>query len=219
LTYLWRAAARQAGALADGAELARGLRAGGKLALADCSIRLDAGEVSYLETTVELWQYVGTTAPAYNRSTMIFGGGLTAMAVTAGLSAMANASRRRQEQVMSQMNWRSFGPVPLVVTNWRIMGCEQGRWLSWPYGSIRQVIPYLPKQLGVDVVFDEGTPATRFVGDSVPVLAVMLVHLLYDETLVWDGGSPLSCHETAPACEMGPLALEERRPDVDGWFG
>lgn len=103
MTYLWRAAARQAGALADGAELARGLRAGGKLALADCSIRLNAGEVSYLETTAELWQYVGTTAPAYNRSTMIFGGGLAAMAVTAGLSAMANASRRRQEQATAEL--------------------------------------------------------------------------------------------------------------------
>lgn len=129
------------------------------------------------------------------------------------LSAIGNANRRRDAQAFAAAQWRPFGCIPVVATNWRVLGCGQGRWLSWWYRGLGQVVPHLPADLAVDLLFDEARPI-RVAGETVPLLAVVLVHLLYGETVVWEGASTPRLGDEV-AAGMGLRAREARKPDPD----
>lgn len=204
MTYrreLRRAEARRVEALAAAGGLAERLRAGEPLSPISCSVRLDVDEVAYLETTAEFWQCYALAGATYNHSTL-FGGGLGTMA----LSAIGNANRRRDTQAFAAAQWRPFGCIPVVATNWRVLGCDQGRWLSWWYRGVRQVVPHLPAELAVDLLFNDARP-TRFAGETVLLPAVVLGHLLYGNPLVWGGASTPRLGDEA-AAGTGLAALE-----------
>lgn len=208
MTYpgeLRRAEARRVEALVAAAGLAERLRAGEPLPPINSSVRLDVDEVAYLETTAEFSQYYGSGDATYEH-VRVFGGGLGMLA----LSSIGNANRRREAEAAAAPQWHSFGTIPLVATNWRVLGCDQGRWLSWWYRGVRQAVPHLPAAPAVDLLFDESRP-TRFTGETVPLLAVALVHLLYGETLVWDGAGDGSGQMT-PADRRQP-AIGMRSPN------
>jgi hypothetical protein len=77
--------------------------------------------------------------------------------------------------------WHSAGVVPLVATSRRLLACLHGRWLSWWYTGVRQLVPDVAG-LSLAVLFDDQQPA-RFEGAFAPWLAVLLTRLLYGEIL------------------------------------
>lgn len=161
------------------------------------SVRLNSGEVAYLEGWARFGQYFGTDW-SYTHSNFVAAGGLGLLALTAGLSAMGNSRRRQEAIAQAAPQWRALGTVPVVATNLRLLGCDQGRWLSWWYGDIRQLVPDLPKQHRIDLLFERSRP-TRFEGGCVAVLAVVLTQLLYGQTLSWT-------HDAQPRGQLvGPI--------------
>jgi hypothetical protein len=168
-------------ALVAASDLAGWFRAGGDPQPFACPVRLDAGEVCFGSGVVGLAQYFGLDTAGYTQSMFIAGGGVGMIGATAAVSALGNANRRKQAVQRAAVQWREFGMCPAVVTSRRTMACEQGRWLSWWHGQVRQVIPDLAG-LNVVLLFDDERP-TSFTGTFAPWLSVLLVKLIYGEVL------------------------------------
>lgn len=171
---------RPAEAIASAAGLAEYLRAGGSLQAQACPIRLDPGEHCYVVGQASLSQYHSLDV-TYSQSMFIAGGGLGMIAATAGTSAILNSRRRDRARREAQAQWRYLGRLPLVGTSTRIMLMEEGRWLSWWHGAVRQLVPRL-SEMGLDIAFDN-TPPIRLEGDHIPWLAVMLSWLVFGQVL------------------------------------
>jgi hypothetical protein len=81
----------------------------------------------------------------------------------------------------SGVAWQTMGVVPVIATSHRLLACQHGRWLSWWYSGVRQLVPDVAG-LSVALLFDNERP-TRFEGTFAPWLAVLLTRLLYGEIL------------------------------------
>jgi hypothetical protein len=79
------------------------------------------------------------------------------------------------------VQWQAMGVVPVIATSHRLLACQHGRWLSWWYSGVRQLVPDVAG-LSVALLFDNDRP-TRFEGTFAPWLAVLLTRLLYGEIL------------------------------------
>lgn len=168
-------------ALGAASDLVGWFRAGGDPQPASCPVRLDGGEVCFGYGMAGLAQYFGLDSTSYTQSMFIAGGGLGLIGATAALSALGNSNRRKQAEQRAAVQWRQMGMCPTVVTSQRMMACEQGRWLSWWHGQVRQVVPDLTG-LNVVLLFDDQRP-TSFTGTFAPWLAVLLVKVIYGEVL------------------------------------
>jgi hypothetical protein len=172
-----RTEAERATAIDAARRLAAHLAGGGFPLPQGCSIRLDAGEHGYGETAAGLWQYWGRDTYWYNRYGVHPDGGIAALFVT---NARNDAAERRA-RAEAAPQWRYLGPVPVIVTNTRLLARQEGQWISWTYQAVREIIPD-PDALVVDLYL-EGTVPARFSGTSAPWLSVLLVYLLYGQIL------------------------------------
>lgn len=95
---------------------------------------------------------------SYAHSSAVFLGRASFMALGYGLNAMGNSSRRKAAERHAQTQWREIQRVRVIVTDQRLI-ChrEDGRWLSFYYGSATAIYPE-PENWNLVIDFHETEP-------------------------------------------------------------
>lgn len=131
-------------------------------------------ETVYAELHATGWRYVGFDECEYERRALLIGGPFL-MAITAGMSMIANRRRRRDAERHAAPQWRPLGDLRVGVTSCRLLVWHNGTWWSVWYAGITEV-SCSPAGAHLDLSFADDHPY-RFTGPQVPVLAVLVRHL------------------------------------------
>lgn len=138
-------------------------------------VPLGPGELAYAELHAIGWRYFALEQVFYDHR-MVLAGGPFQMATLALASTIGNSRRRRAADQAAAPQWRSLGPLRIVVTPDRLLVWHRRQW--WPvwFEGITGVRCY-PVQLTVDLDF-ASDPPYRLVGPDVAQLGVIISHAL-----------------------------------------
>jgi hypothetical protein len=156
------------------------LGSGGQLIPMQGSLRLEPGELQFAHVDSIYFRFSSANV-SYNQSMLLGFGSVGTLAATAIGSAVWNSRKRQQAQRIAAAQWRCMGNTPVVVTSQRLLLMGQMAWHPMWFGHILQVVPAVDR-FELAVLF-EGAPALGFQGPNTPLIAVLLIHLLYGEVL------------------------------------
>lgn len=134
-------------------------------------------EHAYAEVDVDAWRWLPTDVVYERRSTLL--GGPVLMTASALVSATGNRRRRLAAERAAAPRWRPLGIVRVVATDRRLFVWHEGAWWSVWFDAVAawDVDAGIP---AFTLSLSEGAPY-RLVGDSVPLLILVLVWLARNE--------------------------------------
>jgi hypothetical protein len=173
-------------------QLADLVRQGGRPPAAPPSIMLRAGEVQHGSPVLDCSTFIAMDVE-YTTG-YVWGGGLIGTAVGLGVSAAANAAAKSRAERKARAQWRPLGPLPVVVTNQRVLLLIQHRWNSFEYGEIVAIQLDVP-QWTLVLTF-EGAPPVMLRGPWAPWTGVVIAASTLGQP--WPPGTVLPLPQASP---------------------
>ncbi len=157
--------------------LATAIAAGHPLPLLPSPVLLAGYEALHAQLDAEGWRFHGVDV-LYEQRRMA-AAGLVTFGVSAALTSIGNRRARRRAEQMAAPQWRPLGPMPVLVTNQRLLVFHEGVWQSVWYSGIRQLIPNVTDHR-LELLF-EADPPYLLVGEWVPYLTIVVSTVLAQE--------------------------------------
>src|SRR5690606_11780221 len=134
------------------------------------------GEVPYGEVVLEYSRFYSMDVQAQQRSGFYFG---SAAFVAAGMigDAVSNASARNRAAAMSQAQWRYNAPIPVTITNQRLLTLFEGQWITFEHQMVLAFYPE-PQNYTFVLTFDVTSPL-RLTGPWAPWASLMVAVGIY----------------------------------------